>query len=57
VGQISQGVARGENGQPEAVYFAEAVGLPASGCPRFACAKKKVEGALLAAGIKASVVM
>lgn len=57
VGQVSQGVARGEDGQPEAVYFAEAVGLPASGCPRFTCAKKKVEDALKAAKIRASVVM
>lgn len=57
VGQISQGVQRGKNGQPEAVYFAEAVGLPASGCPRFECAKKKVTDALKAARIRATVVM
>jgi hypothetical protein len=57
VGQISQGVQRGAGGRPEAVYVAEAIGLPAGGCPRFACAKKKVEGALLVAGVRARVVM
>lgn len=57
VGQVSQGVGRGEDGRLAAVYFAEAVGLPVSGCPRFTCAKKKVEDALLAAGIEASAIL
>lgn len=57
VGHVSQGVGRGADGRPAAVYWAEAVGLPADPCPRFACAKKKVEGALLAAGVRANVIM
>jgi len=53
VGKISQGIERTRLGQPVAVYVAEAVGLPADPCPRFECARKKVEGALLVARIKA----
>ncbi len=52
VGQIHQGVQRTAEGWMP-VYFAEAVGLVTEPCPRFACAKRKVEGALLAAGIVA----
>jgi len=52
VGQISQGVQRTHEGWMP-MYVAEAVGLATEPCPRFACAKRKVEAALLAAGIQA----
>lgn len=52
VGQISQSVQRTHEGWMP-VYIAEAVGLVTEPCPRFACAKRKVEAALLAAGIRA----
>jgi len=57
VGHVSQGVRYGANGLPMTVYVAEAVGLAADTCPRFACAKKKVEGALLVAGVRAKAIL
>lgn len=55
VGRVSQGVALDPaTRRPVAVYFAQSVGLPREGCPRFTCAKSKVEAALAAAGIQAS---
>ncbi len=57
VGQISQGVGRDETGRVVAVYWASAVGLLADACPRFACAKTKVENALVEAGVNARPLM
>lgn len=57
VGQISQGVRRNEDGLVVAVYWASAVGLIADACPRFACAKTKVENALIEAGVRARPLM
>lgn len=53
VGQISQGVGRDQTGRVVAVYWASAVGLLADPCPRFACARTKVENALIEAGVDA----
>jgi hypothetical protein len=52
VGQISQSAQRTHEGL-KPVYLAEAVGLETEPCPRFACAKRMVEAALLAAEIQA----
>ena len=57
VGHISQGVGRNDQGRPVATYIAEAVGLPADTCFRFQCAKNKVEGALVVAGIRATALV
>lgn len=57
VGRVSQGAVRDASGRPVAVYFAEAIGMATSNCPRFACAKTKVENALVEAGIRASAFM
>lgn len=55
VGRVSQGIARDPaTGRPTSVYYAQSIGLPRQGCPRFACAKTKVEAAIAAAGIRAS---
>jgi len=53
VGQVSQGVRCDAAGRPAAVYVATAVGLLPDACPRFACAKTKVENALAQAGVPA----
>lgn len=54
VGRVSQGVMLDPSTRrPVAVYYAQSVGLPRQGCPRFACAKTKVEAAIAAAGIRA----
>ena len=57
VGRVSQGVALDGSGRPAAVYFAQAQGLPKEPCPRFACAKTKVETALMALGLPATGVL
>lgn len=58
VGRVSQAVALDPaTRRPVAVYYAQSVGLPRQGCPRFTCAKTKVEAALAASGIRASVAL
>jgi len=57
VGQVSQGVVSDAMGRMVAVYIAEAIGMPTSNCPRFTCAKSKVESALVEAGVRAYAIM
>lgn len=54
VGRVSQGVALDPVGRSAAVYYAQAVGLPRQPCPRFACAKTKVEEALARGRLRAT---